>query len=210
MLFENRKEAGKQLALELAPYKKGENVVSVGLVRGGVVVAASVSEALEIPLDVVIVRKVGAPDNPELALGAISDEGEGVLNDELIAMLGVSKDYLRKELERQREIVHQRKTLYLGDKQSPGFEGKVVLLIDDGIATGASVKVAIEAIRVKLPEKIVLAVPVAPPDALRDISLLVDEVVCLHAPRSFGAVGAFYRDFSQVTDEEVVNLIHKR
>ena len=173
-------------------------------------VAASVSEALEIPLDLIIVRKVGAPDNPELALGAISDEGEGVLNDELIAMLGVSKDYLRKEVEKQREVVRQRKILYLGDKQSPGFEGKVVLLIDDGIATGASVKVAIEAIRVKLPEKIVLAVPVAPPDALRDISLLVDEVVCLHAPTSFGAVGAFYRDFSQVTDEEVIELIHTK
>jgi len=210
MLFENRKEAGKQLAQKLGSYAGREDVLCVGLARGGVIVAASVSEALNVPLDVAIVRKVGAPDNPELALGAISDEGEGVFNEELIAMLGISKDYIRKEVEKQRELVRQRKALYMGDKESLPFEGKVVILIDDGIATGASIKVAIEAIRIKMPEKIVLAVPVAPHDALREISLLVDEVVCLHAPTSFGAVGAFYREFSQVTDEDVMKLISKK
>lgn len=209
MLFNNRTEAGKLLAEGLAAYRGQPDIIAMGLARGGVVCAAQVAKDLGAALDVLVVRKVGAPDNGELALGAVCDRGE-VWNHELIALLGVSKEYLRKEVEKEREIVKQRKALYFGKRAVPSVKGKVVLLIDDGIATGASMKMAIEAVREQGPERLVLAIPVASPEALAGIRERVDEVVCLSTPENFGAVGTHYRDFSPVTDQDVIAVIQSQ
>ncbi len=203
MIFQDRRDAGKQLSLKLQ-YLRDENCVVVGLVRGGVVVAAEIAKALSLPLDVMVVKKVGAPENEELALGAVSEEGIGVFNDHLISLLGVSNEYLRKEVERQKERIRQAKKGYLKGHTPIDFTGKVVVLVDDGIATGASMKVAIQAAKAKGAGRVVLAVPVAAADSLKVLSREVDEVVCLYAPTTFYAVGAFYKNFPQVTDDEVM------
>lgn len=208
MIFKDRRDAGKQLSLKLQ-YLKDENCVVVGLLRGGVVVAAEVAKALSLPLDVMIVKKVGAPENEELALGAVSEEGVGVFNDHLISLLGVSNEYLRKEVERQKERIRQAKKGYLKGHASIDFTGKVVVLVDDGIATGASMKVAIQAAKAKGVGRVVLAVPVAAADSLKVLSHEVDEVICLYAPTTFYAVGAFYKNFPQITDEEVEAIFRK-
>jgi len=207
MIFQNRVEAGKLLAKEVMSFHGSEDVVAVGLARGGVVVALEVSKTLEVALDVMVVRKIGAPDNPELALGAIAEKGRGIFNDDLITLLGVSKEYLKKETEREREIVKQRKSLYLHGKQESSLSGKTVLLIDDGMATGASMKVAIASCKEAGASKIIVAVPVAPMGACNAMEELVDEVVCLDRPSSFPAVGAFYKDFDQVTDQQIIQMI---
>lgn len=210
MIFQNRTEAGRELAKQLTSYQDSKDVIAVGLARGGVVVAAALARALNIALDVIIVRKIGAPDNPELALGAIAEKGSGVFNDDLIALLGVSKEYIKKETERQREIVKMRKELYLEGSATLDFAGKTILLVDDGIATGASMKVAIASIKQQNAGKIIVTVPVAPPEARLAMAALVDEVVCLSEPSRFPAVGAFYKEFAQVTDEEIVSLIRTK
>lgn len=210
MLFENRKAAGGKLASALKGYLRDPQAVVIGLARGGVVVAAQLANELNLPYDLVVVRKVGAPDNPELGLGAVSVEGEGVFNDELIALLGISQEFLLKEIERERELVQAQKVLYAEGSPELPLEGKTVILVDDGIATGASMKVAIESLRMQLPEKIVMAVPVAPKEALDAFALLVDEVVCLATPSPFGALGAFYIHFDRVTDEEFKGLLQSR
>ncbi|NGX37658.1 MAG: putative phosphoribosyl transferase [Chlamydiae bacterium] len=208
MIFQNRSEAGRKLAEKLEHYHGQDNVVVMGLARGGVVVAHEIASTLELPFDVVVVRKVGAPDNEELALGAVTDQGKGIFNDELITLLGVSKEYLRKEAEKQKELVKQRKELYLKGRKAMDPANKTVILVDDGIATGASMRVAIDAVKAQNAAKIVLAVPVASAESLAEISKIVDEVVCLSAPRTFHAVGAFYKEFSQVSDAEVEALMN--
>lgn len=208
MIFLDRVDAGKQLSSKLEHYRDSNSVV-VGLVRGGVVVAAEVARALGLPLDVMIVKKIGAPENEELALGAVSEEGIGVFNDHLIAMLGVSKEYLRKEIERQKERIKQVKMGYLKGHLPIDFAGKTVILVDDGIATGASMKVAIQAAKARQASRIVLAVPVSAADSLKELSESVDEGLCLYAPSTFYAVGAFYKDFPQVSDEQVISLLSK-
>lgn len=207
MIFHNRIDAGEKLSVELSKYRDNKDVVVLGLVRGGVVVADCIAKALHVPLDVVIVRKVGAPDNPELALGAVSDKGKGVFNEDLIHMLGVSKEYLRKEIEKEKAELASRKELFLQGREPLSIEGKIAILVDDGIATGASMKVAIESVRAQKAKKIVVAVPVAAPESLKEISPLVDEIVCLSKPPRFPAVGTFYRDFDQVRDKEVIEIL---
>lgn len=208
MIFRDRVDAGKQLSLKLGHYRD-TNAVVVGLVRGGVVVAAEVAAALGLPLDVMIVKKIGAPENEELALGAVSEEGIGVFNDHLISMLGVSREYLRKEIERQKEQIKEVKKGYLKGHHPIDFTGKTVILVDDGIATGASMKVAIQAAKARQAGRVVLAVPVAAADSLRELSETVDEGVCLYLPSTFYAVGAFYKNFPQISDDEVSSLLWK-
>ncbi len=207
MLFNDRRDAGKQLASQLGGYKDRKDVIVLGLARGGMVTAAEVSSALGVPLNVVVVRKIGAPGNEELALGAIAEHGEGVFNDQLIGILGVSPDYLKREVERQRKILKERLSLYRGRSPAPDLNGKTVILVDDGIATGSSMRVAIHSVREAKAKKIVMAVPVAAPDSLRKIGKEVDEVVCLSSPVFFEAVGAFYRIFDQTSDDEVIRLL---
>ncbi len=207
MLFLDREDAGAKLAekLQLRAHKSGD--VVLGLARGGVVVAAAVAKALHLPLGVLVVKKVGAPGNPELALGATTKEGCTLLNDSLIALLGVSKEYLVREVERQKRAASQKEELYFAQALPPKIEGKRAIVVDDGIATGASMRVAIKAVRSSGASHITLAIPVAAPDSLEQIRSEVDEVVCLHAPEYFEAVGAFYKEFEQVEDEEVISLL---
>ncbi len=209
MLFNDRRDAGRQLALKLGKYKDQKDVIVLGLARGGMVTADEVASGLRVPLNVVVVRKIGAPGNEELALGAIAEHGEGIFNDQLIGILGVSSDYLKMEIERQKKILDQRLDLYRGNSPVPDYKGKTVILVDDGIATGASMRVAIKSVRDAGAKKIVLAVPVAAPDSLRKMEKEVDETVCLCSPVYFEAVGSFYRLFEQTSDEEVVRLLRK-
>lgn len=209
MLFSDRKDAGRQLEVRLEKYQGQETVIVLGLARGGMVVASEVASGLRLPLNVVVVRKIGAPGNQELALGAISEKGDGIFNEELIDFLSVSPEYLKIEASRQREILQARLSLYRGKRTAPNLRDKTVILVDDGIATGASMRVAIQSLRHSGVKKIVLAVPVAAPDSLLKISKEVDEIVCLFSPSYFEAVGSFYRSFDQISDDEVVQILNQ-
>lgn len=209
MLFKDRSDGGKQLVEKLLAYKDQKDVIVLGLVRGGVVTAFEVAQGLGLPLNIIVVRKIGAPGNEELGLGAITETGEGIFNDHLISMLGVSSDYIKKEVERQKKIAQHRSILFRSNCPPPDLKGKTVIVVDDGIATGVSIRVAIKSIKAEGAKKIVLAVPVAAPDSLKKIEKEVDGVVCLSSPHFFEAVGAFYRVFDQTEDEEIVRLLAK-
>jgi putative phosphoribosyl transferase len=209
MLFEDRREAGKALARELAAFKGQDNALVLGIPRGGVVVAREVAEALGIPLDVYITRKIGAPHNPELAIGAVASDGTLILDHQLVKRLGVSQDYIDGESERQEQEIKRRMSEYRGDRPGLELKGKVVILVDDGVATGATTLATIEAIRTQKPSKLVLAVPVGPRDTIQRLKQKVDELYCLHAPEVFWAVGAFYNVFDQTSDDEVKALLER-
>ena len=207
MFFLDRVRAGEKLAEKLQEFKGAKETLVMGLARGGVVVAAAVSKGLNLPLGVSIVRKVGAPGNPELAIGAVAQKGDAIFNDRLIAILGVSKEYLLREVEKQKKIARDRERLYFKECAQPQIENRTVILIDDGIATGASMRVAIRSIRSEGVKRLVLAVAVAAPDSLEQIRAEVDQVVCLYAPEYFEAVGAFFKDFDQVSDETIIKIL---
>lgn len=207
MQFMDRHDAGRQLVPLLSQYKDRKDVIVLGLARGGMVTAFEVASGLNVLLNVIVVRKVGAPGNEELALGAIAEQGEGIFNEQLIEVLGVSHEYLKKEVERQKKILKERLALYRDKSLPPVIEGKTVILVDDGIATGASIRVAIQSVRAAGAKKIILAVPVAAPDSLRKMEKEVDEVACLSSPSFFEAVGQFYKAFEQTSDEEVMRLL---
>jgi len=207
MRFKDRRDAGEQLALKLDAYKEQKDVVVLGLARGGMVVACAVATKLHCPLNVAVVRKVGAPGNSELAVGAIAEHEVGVFNEHLLEMLHVSADFLKEEVARQRKVLQERLLLYRGKAPPPNLRGKVVLLVDDGIATGSSMRAAIHSVRAAGARKIVVAVPVAAPESLHNIAKEVDEVVCLFTPPNFEAVGAFYHIFDQTSDAEVIQVL---
>lgn len=209
MLFEDRREAGKALARELAAFRGQENAIVLGIPRGGVVVAREVAQALEVPLDVYITRKIGAPHNPELAIGAVASDGTLILDHQLAKRLGVSQEYIDGESERQEREIKRRISEYRGDRPDLELKGKVVILVDDGVATGATTLATIEAIRTQKPSKLVLAVPVGPRDTIQRLKQKVDELYCLHAPEVFWAVGAFYNVFDQTSDDEVKALLER-
>lgn len=209
MLFEDRHEAGKALARELAQFKGQDNVIVLGIPRGGVVVGHEVAQALDVPLDVYITRKIGAPRNPELAIGAVASDGTLIVDHQLAKRLGVSQDYVDGESERQKQEIKRRVTEYRGKLPDLELKGKVVILVDDGVATGATTLATIGAIRTQEPAKLVLAVPVGPRDTMESLKREVDELYCLHAPEVFWAVGAFYEVFDQTSDEEVKALLQR-
>jgi putative phosphoribosyl transferase len=212
-MFVNREEAGQQLVQRLLHLKDQhpEGVVVLGLPRGGVVVAARIADALGVPLDVLVVRKLGAPGQPELAIGAVTDgdQPQQIFNDRVIRMLHVSREYLDQEIERQLGEVRRRQALYRGGRPGEPLQGRCAVVVDDGIATGATVRAGIQALRKNAVASIVLAVPVAPPETADALKGEVDELICLHTPGGFMAVGAFYADFSQTSDEEVVTLLEE-
>jgi putative phosphoribosyl transferase len=207
MIFRDRQEAGMQLSAKLMEYKGKSDVIVMGLARGGVVVAYEIAKNLQLPLDVVVVRKIGAPGNEELALGAITASGEGIFNDHLITLLGVSSDYIKHQIEKEKALAKKRLELYFGKRPRREFKGKTIILVDDGIATGASMRVAIHSMKSEGAKKIVLAVPVAAPDSLRKIEKEVDQVVCLSSPAFFESVGGFYKTFDQTSDEEIIKIL---
>ena len=208
-MFIDRQDAGKNLAPLLAKYRGQKNLLVIGLPRGGVVLANEVATYLQAPLDVICPRKVGAPHNPELALGAVTETGAGYFNDDLIRHLGVSQKYLELECAKEQERSKQRLALFRKGLAPLNLQGKTVILVDDGLATGATMKAAIMSARAQKAAKIVVAVPVAPPDTAHEIKAMCDEFVCIDTPWLFQAVGQFYHDFGQTEDEEVVAILEK-
>jgi predicted phosphoribosyltransferase len=202
--FRDRAEAGKALAALLAAdYGNGSDVVVLGLPRGGVPVAYEVAVALDAPLDVFVVRKLGVPGQPELAMGAVASGGSRVLNRYVLRISGVSDDELERVTVAERELLARREASYRGDRPPLEVAGRVVIVVDDGLATGASMRAAVEALRTQGPSELVVAVPVAPPDSRDELAGVADKVVCARTPHPFFAVGHWYDDFSEVSDDEV-------
>lgn len=205
--FENRAAAGTRLAKALSRYRGKEDTIVVGLPRGGVATAASVAEDLDLPLDVLVIRKLAAPGNEELAIGAIGPGGVRVLNHDVIAMLGIDPLEIDRIEKRERAVLDQRDRLYRGDRRPLDCGRKRVILVDDGFGTGSTMLTAIAVVRKEGPARIILAVPVAPLDALERVCLYADELVCLATPEPFRAVGYWYTDYAPVSDQEVIRTI---
>jgi len=207
-VFADRVDAGRQLGARLRE-RQWESPVVLGLPRGGVVVAAEVARALGAPLDVVVVRKIGAPGRPELGLGAVADGDEplALVNDGLIASLQVSGEHLRDETARQLMEVRRRQSLLRQGRRAIDLHDRTAIVVDDGIATGGSMRAALRMVRRSSPRTLVLAVPVAPPETMAELARDADEIVCLVTPPDFVAVGRFYWDFRQTTDDEVIALL---
>lgn len=204
MIFKNRTDAGLKLAEKLEKYKDVPNTVVLALPRGGIVVGYEVAKILNLPLDIVVPRKIGAPGNPEFAIGAVTESGEVILNEEV---LGISDEYLKTEVEKEKQEAERRLKLYRGGRPPLDLKNKTVIISDDGLATGLTMRAAIATAKKLGAKKIVVAIPVAPPDAVELIKKEVDEIFYLDASPLFGAVGAFYQEFGQTTDEEVIDLL---
>ncbi len=208
-MFQNRSEAGSRLSSRLLQYKGKHDVILLALPRGGVVTGYEIARALNVPLDVLIVRKLGFPGQPELAVGAVAETGTVVLNENIVTAGGVTGDFLTREIDRQKEEIARRVAIYRSGRGLPGLIGATVILVDDGVATGATIKTAILALKDKEVAKLVVALPVGPPETVRVLQQTVDEIVCLETPPAFTAVSRYYLDFTQVSDEEVVSLLRK-
>jgi putative phosphoribosyl transferase len=210
MTFQDRADAGRRLAKALSGYK-GRNAVVLALPRGGVPVAAEVAAALDAPLDLILVRKVGVPSQPELAMGAVVDGAEPIIvrNEEVIELSGTTVDEFDAVCADELAEIERRRQLYIGGRPRAEIAGQVVIVIDDGVATGATTRAALLAVRSRKPKELVLAVPVAPGDTIARLREEVDNLVCLETPELFGAIGYFYRDFRQVSDEEVIAVLKR-
>lgn len=209
MIFRDRHHAGEALVARLKKYHGDKNVVVIGLPRGGVVNAFEVARGLNLPLDIVYPRKIGAPFNPELAIGAITESGKGILNNDLVAQLGITDSYISHAIEYEKAVAQERLNNYRKKQPKIPLKNKTVIIVDDGLATGATMKAAIQSVKVEGADRIVVAVPVSPPDTFSEIQELVDEIIVLDTPPFFSAVGEFYEDFSQTEDEEVVDLLQQ-
>ena len=211
MLFRDRNDAGRQLAARLASFR-GSDPVVLALPRGGVPIGAEIARTLDAPLDVVLVRKIGVPFQPELALGAIVD-GEApelLIDDQLMTVLAIPERYVEQQRERQLKEIERRRRLYLEGRPPAAVAGRTAIVVDDGIATGYTMRAALRAIRRRAPRRLVLAVPVAPAETIAALAAEVDEIICLSTPDPFGAIGQFYADFRQIDDAEVVALLRDR
>jgi predicted phosphoribosyltransferase len=208
IVFADRVEAGRKLAARLLKYKDQQPVV-LGVPRGGVPVAFEVARALNAPLDVIIVRKLGAPGQPELGVGAVvdGDHPETILNREVMSALRVSRTYLEREIHNQLKEIERRNRLYRAGRARIELKNRTVIVVDDGIATGGSIRAALRGIRQQAPKKVVLAVPVGPADTIESLRGEVDEIVCLSTPPTFFGIGEFYSDFHQLADGEVIRLL---
>ncbi len=208
MLFRDRQDAGRQLAAALMEFK-GRDCVVLALPRGGVPVAAEVAHALNAPLGLLLVRKIGAPRQPELAIGSVID-GEAPLivrDNELIRLTGTSAHQFDRICARELAEIERRRSLYIGEQPQAPVAGKIAIIVDDGLATGNTMRVALQAVRLRKPEMLVMAVPVAPVGTLEEFRGEADRIACLAMPVPFGAVGYFYDDFSPTSDQEVVELM---
>lgn len=206
MMFSDRVEAGKMLTSALMDYAGGDAVV-LAIPRGGVVVGYEVANKLRLCLDLIVPRKIGAPHNPELAIGAVTEDGIVMIENRLVEYLGVSRSYIEEECDMQRLEIIRRLKRYRGDLPYPNLQGRVVIIVDDGIATGATIRAALASVRKKGPQSVVIAVPVAPLSTIRGLEEAADRVVCLSTPEPFFAVGQFYRNFPQTSDGDVKRLL---
>ena len=209
-MFRDRAEAGRRLAARLAHYK-GQDAVVFALPRGGVPVAEPIAAMLHAPLDLVLARKIGVPRQPELAMGAVADGGSPVVvrNEDVIAMAGVDEAEFDAAARRELAEIERRRRRYLGTRTPCVTEGRVAIVVDDGVATGATTRAALRAVRARRPKTLVLAVPVAPPDALEALQSEADETICLEIHADFGAIGYFYADFHQLDDGEVIAILDR-
>lgn len=208
-IFADRIEAGRQLASALADFAR-EDAIVLAIPRGGVVTGYAVSHTLGIPLDVIIPRKIGAPGNPELAIGAVTEDGTIILDNKLVEYLKVSQSHINEESERQRLEIERRLKVYRGETLYPNLKNRAVIIVDDGIATGSTMRAALASVKKRGARLSVVAVPVGPSSTLRVLEKEADRIVCLHAPEPFYAIGQFYKDFPQVSDEEVIRLLKLR
>jgi putative phosphoribosyl transferase len=208
MKYTDRHDAGRRLAGELAALKEDRPVI-LALPRGGVAVGFEIATALEAPLDVVLVRKIGVPWQPELALGAVADSGapEIFIDRDLATGLDIPEDYINSARERELQEIERRRNAYCAGRPSINIAGRIVIVVDDGIATGATMRVALRAVRRRNPARLVLAVPVAPAETLAALRQEVDEIICPQPQMALGAIGFYYRDFHQMTDDEVTDLL---
>lgn len=207
MRFRDRTDGGRQLAAQLAEYGGRSDVVVLGLPRGGVPVAKEVATRLKTPLDVFLVRKLGVPGHPELAIGAIAEGGVEVLSEDLIQDLRIPPGLVQEAAVRERVELERRDVLYRGSRKAPVVRGRTVILVDDGLATGSSMQAAVLALRQHAPARIVVAVPVGARDSCDRLRRVADQVVCVSTPEPFNAVGLWYDEFSQTTDDEVRRLL---
>jgi putative phosphoribosyl transferase len=204
--FADRVDAGKRLASELDSFA-GKNAIILAIPRGGVVVGYEIAKALNLQLDVIIPHKIGAPNNPELAIGAMTEDGTIVLDDNLVSFLGVPKDYIKEESEKQKNEIKRRLKIYRENAPYPNLKGKDIIIVDDGIATGSTMKAALASVKKKGAKTVNIAVPVGPPSTIKELKKQADKVICPYTPEYFQAIGQFYVDFNQTTDEEVIELL---
>jgi putative phosphoribosyl transferase len=207
--FADRREAGRELASKLRDYAGRRDVVVLGLPRGGVPVAFEVAEALDATLDIFVVRKLGMPGQPEFAIGAIASGGVRVLSEDVIRMYGVPASAIESVARHELSELERREREYRQDRPMTDIRDRTVILVDDGLATGSSMRAAVQAIRALAPARVVVAVPVGAPDTCEDLATLADAVICARMPQPFSAVGLWYRDFSQTSDEEVRALLEQ-
>ncbi|MCW3983956.1 MAG: phosphoribosyltransferase [Candidatus Bathyarchaeota archaeon] len=208
-VFIDRVDAGKRLAAALKKEFASRNGVVLAIPRGGVVVGYQIAESLDMPLDVIVPRKLGAPYNPELAIGAVAEDGSVVLDSNLVAYLDVNREYIAEESERQRREIDRRQSVYRQGMEPREIAGKDVIVVDDGIATGSTMKAALASVKNQGAKSVTVAIPVGPPSTIEELKTRADRVVCLYTPEYFQAIGEFYQDFSQTTDEEVIDLLKK-
>lgn len=209
MLFQNRTTAGQILARELADYAHRSDVIVLALPRGGVPVAFEVAQALDAPLDVLVVRKLGVPDQEELAMGAIASGGVRIINEKIVNEIDIADDTIARVAVQEERELERRELLYRGDRPFPDLQGRTVILVDDGLATGATMWAAVASVRRQHPNQIVIAVPVAATETCQELATAVDKIVCAATPSPFYSVGMWYHDFPQTTDDQVRQLLAK-
>lgn len=207
--FRNRRDAGRRLASELADYAGRSDVIVLALPRGGVPVGFEIAKALHAPLDVFVVRKLGLPWQEELAMGALASGGVRVLDDDLIRVARVSDEDIRRVTAAEQAELTRREDRYRGDRAFPDLVGKTVILVDDGLATGSTMRAGVAALRKEGPSRVVVAVPVASPETCAAFRDIADDIICAETPEPFQAVGLWYEDFSQTTDDEVHDLLEQ-
>lgn len=209
MMFKNRVEAGQKLADALKKFNNSPNTIILALPRGGAVIGFEVAEKLNLPLDIVVPRKIGAPGDPEFAIGAITETGEGIFDEMVIGAYGITESYLQNEIKKEKAEAERRLTLYRGPRPPLDLKNKTVIIVDDGLATGLTMRAAIKTVKKMGAAKIAVAIPVAPSDTVELIKKEVNELIYLLTPAFFGSVGEFYDEFPQTADEEVIELLKK-
>lgn len=208
-MFADRREAGRKLAEMLFDYR-GKRALVLAIPRGGIVVAEEIAKIIGADLDLVIPRKIGSPSDPEFAIGAVGPDRSYVLNKRVVRELGVPKDYIERTVRIESIEIERRMKKYRGSSEFPDVEGRIVIIVDDGIATGYTMRVVVEFLKKMKPKSIVIAIPVGPADAVEKFREVADEVVCLETPPSFHAIGAHYKSFPQVSDDEVLKILRGR